>query len=286
MTAKQCCALVGSGCGPRRPVRGAGAVDRRPRLRVALPLLHRGELEQRLVVGARAASSIGDVVRAEAPDDRREHRVGDRERAEEERPVAPRARAALAPQSRARGGRRPRSRGSSCRRGTRAVTSIDMSRRRLAKPECISALTERASARAARSSGHSFASGKSSATYSQIASESQTTSSPWCSAGTRATARAPRWSSRQPGVSNGSTRSRNAMPACRSKSTRPQRPRREVLVAEDEQEVGVRHPSLMRLFTDPELHAEAGAPDARHVVVGVRVGKRSIHFRSTADATW
>jgi hypothetical protein len=56
--------------------------------------------------------------------------------------------------------------------------------RRAVKPECISAVTERATARAVASWGHSFAWGKSSARYSQMASESQMSSSPCTSAGT------------------------------------------------------------------------------------------------------
>ena len=47
------------------------------------------------------------------------------------------------------------------------------------KPECISAATDRATARAARSAGHSLAAGTSSARYSLIASESQTVTSGW-----------------------------------------------------------------------------------------------------------
>ncbi len=58
--------------------------------------------------------------------------------------------------------------------------------RRAENPACISALTARATARASGSSGHIRAAGKRSARYSPIASDSQMTSSPWCSAGTRA----------------------------------------------------------------------------------------------------
>src|SRR5215475_15991671 len=57
--------------------------------------------------------------------------------------------------------------------------------RRAANPECISALTERAVARALASDGHSFRSGNSSLRYSQIASESQMTVSPSIRTGTR-----------------------------------------------------------------------------------------------------
>src|SRR5690349_6784075 len=50
---------------------------------------------------------------------------------------------------------------------------IHIALRRSMKPECISALTDRALARAALSRGHSALSGNVSARYSQIASESQ-----------------------------------------------------------------------------------------------------------------
>jgi hypothetical protein len=54
-----------------------------------------------------------------------------------------------------------------------------------AKPECISAVTERAVARSARSAGHSPACGRSSAAHSAMASVSQTTSPLACRHGTR-----------------------------------------------------------------------------------------------------
>jgi hypothetical protein len=60
---------------------------------------------------------------------------------------------------------------------------IGSSWRKAAKPECISAASERARARAARGLGHIGLSGKSSARYSIIASESQTTISPSCKEG-------------------------------------------------------------------------------------------------------
>ena len=62
---------------------------------------------------------------------------------------------------------------------------IDMSERSAAKPECISAHTQRAIARAATSCGHMFFSGNCSARYSQIASESQIVMSPASRIGTR-----------------------------------------------------------------------------------------------------
>ncbi len=61
---------------------------------------------------------------------------------------------------------------------------IGMSSRSAAKPACISAQTERAKARASRASGHSPASGKSSARYSTIARVSQTVRSPCSRTGT------------------------------------------------------------------------------------------------------
>ena len=62
---------------------------------------------------------------------------------------------------------------------------IDMAVRRPEKPECISALTERAIARAATSCGHMCRSGNCSARYSQIARVSQIVISPAISTGTR-----------------------------------------------------------------------------------------------------
>ncbi len=56
--------------------------------------------------------------------------------------------------------------------------------RKEAKPECISAAAARPSARFTRSSGQSFACGKVSCRYSEIARVSQTTSSPSFSTGT------------------------------------------------------------------------------------------------------
>jgi hypothetical protein len=67
----------------------------------------------------------------------------------------------------------------------RPRTFIGISVRTDAKPECISALTERAMARAVGSCGQPLAFGKRSATYSQIASESQIVVAPSINAGTR-----------------------------------------------------------------------------------------------------
>ena len=69
--------------------------------------------------------------------------------------------------------------------GSTAVTFIGMLLRRLVKPLCISAQTERACARAFGSAGHSCARGKRSASVSQMASESHTVMSPSTSTGTR-----------------------------------------------------------------------------------------------------
>jgi len=70
--------------------------------------------------------------------------------------------------------------------GVKAATSMLMCWRRAWKPACISALTERASARRAGSAGHSALprTAASSATYSQMARESQTVRSPSISTGT------------------------------------------------------------------------------------------------------
>src|SRR5437016_13666058 len=68
-------------------------------------------------------------------------------------------------------------------RRLRARAFMGQSVRRLAKPECISADTERATARASRGCGQPLP--VSSATYSQMASESHRVSSPWRNIGTR-----------------------------------------------------------------------------------------------------
>ena len=68
-------------------------------------------------------------------------------------------------------------------RRLRARAFIGHSERSVVNPECISALTARASARAARSCGQPLP--LSSATYSQMASESHTRTSPSCRTGTR-----------------------------------------------------------------------------------------------------
>ena len=83
------------------------------------------------------------------------------------------------------------------------------------KPEAISALTARAMARAARSSGQRRASGKSSAAYSQMARDSQTTRSPCRSAGTLPEGE---WGSMSfvrcsPGLPRGMSTSSKGMPA-------------------------------------------------------------------------
>ena len=62
---------------------------------------------------------------------------------------------------------------------------IEQSVRRLAKPECISALTDRASARSRESLGQSCAWGNFSCRVSQMARESQMVVSPSISAATR-----------------------------------------------------------------------------------------------------
>ncbi|MNT53037.1 hypothetical protein D3C72_1901030 [compost metagenome] len=71
---------------------------------------------------------------------------------------------------------------------------IGMAWRIAEKPLCICAASERARARAFASFGHSCASGRCSATYSQMARESQTAKSPSSSTGTKpAGDTAPTW---------------------------------------------------------------------------------------------
>jgi len=68
-------------------------------------------------------------------------------------------------------------------RRLRARAFIGHSERSVVKPECISAHTERATARASRACGQPRP--LNSAMYSQIASESHTHSVPWRNTGTR-----------------------------------------------------------------------------------------------------
>ncbi len=94
-------------------------------------------------------------------------------------------------------------------------TFMGIAVRRAAKLECISALTARAMARDARSAGHIFASGKSSARYSPMADDSHTTSSPCFNAGTRPDGENGRIAVvRRPAPSSGMTTSSNAAPVC------------------------------------------------------------------------
>ena len=89
---------------------------------------------------------------------------------------------------------------------------IDIALRRPAKPECISAQTERAIARAATSCGHRCLSGNCSARYSQMARLSQIVISPAISTGTRP---APEYSAMRVAVSGWSSSTRtswNGMP--------------------------------------------------------------------------
>jgi len=70
-------------------------------------------------------------------------------------------------------------------RGAKTLrTFIDRFWRNAGKPECISAQTDRAVARATGSAGHPWTPGCASARYSRIASESQTQVSPSISTGT------------------------------------------------------------------------------------------------------
>jgi DNA gyrase subunit B len=84
--------------------------------------------------------------------------------------------------------------------------------------DTLSAETERATARTARSSGHSPASGFNSAAYSQIARLSQTVNSPCCRAGTRPEAECLRIEALVPVSLSGMTISSKSSPARRSAS--------------------------------------------------------------------
>ena len=115
---------------------------------------------------------------------RREHRVRAAERAEQERPGLAVALAAFGPDlldARDVGAaRRPTA-------STRRPAGAGSCRIRCATPQSRNASPPRSNAHgrgAARSSGHSLASGNRSATYSMMASESQTVTSPSISAGT------------------------------------------------------------------------------------------------------
>ncbi|MNL03908.1 hypothetical protein D3C87_1244570 [compost metagenome] len=102
--------------------------------------------------------------------------------------------------------------------GSTAVTFIGSWLRTLAKPECISAQTERASARAAGSAGQRAFSGKRSARYSEIDRESQTVMSPSTSVGTLPAGEYWAICAAKPGVPSRTGISSNAMPAWRSSS--------------------------------------------------------------------
>ena len=93
---------------------------------------------------------------------------------------------------------------------------MGMSRRNSANPACISALTTRAMARAAPSSGHSLAAGKRSARYSQIASDSHRVASPSWSTGTLPAGEWARISGRVVGRRSRTCSSSNAAPVCLS----------------------------------------------------------------------
>jgi hypothetical protein len=102
--------------------------------------------------------------------------------------------------------------------GRRASMLTGICPRRWPKPECISAQTERARARARASSGQTLSAGKRSARYSTIASVSQTAKSPSSSTGTRPAGDTFAISVRKASPNSGSTRSRNGMPRWRISS--------------------------------------------------------------------
>jgi hypothetical protein len=93
---------------------------------------------------------------------------------------------------------------------------MGMCRRSSPKPECISALMERATRRAAMSAGHSCFSGYRSATVSQMASESHTGSSLIHSTGTLPVGDQGPTPATFPSSVNLSCTSANGMPACLS----------------------------------------------------------------------
>jgi len=102
--------------------------------------------------------------------------------------------------------------------GWRAATSIGRAARKGAKPACISALTDRAQARAALSAGHSPAWGKVSAKYSQIASESHTAMPACLSTGTLPEGECASACARVSGRRSATSVSRNGWPAILSAS--------------------------------------------------------------------
>ena len=94
------------------------------------------------------------------------------------------------------------------------------------KPLCISALAERARARAPGSAGHRAPPAKISLAYSAMASESHTTRPRWCSTGTRPVGECSpmrRWNS---GVSRGRRSRVNSAPALR-RASQPRRDQEE-----------------------------------------------------------
>ena len=98
----------------------------------------------------------------------------------------------------------------------RAVKSIGRKVRSAANPLCISALIERANARAPGSAGHKD--GSRSAKYSAIASESQIRSSPASSTGTLPLGECRRIRAAVSAWRSGISSSLNAIPVCRSSS--------------------------------------------------------------------
>jgi hypothetical protein len=117
---------------------------------------------------------------------------------------------------------------------------IGIALRRSVKPECISALTERAIARATTSCGHRCFSWNCSARYSQMARLSQIVISPATSTGTRPAAENSRCWVAVSGWSSSTRTSWNGMPKAVITTHGPHRPRRIILVADDEGQAGLR----------------------------------------------
>ena len=116
----------------------------------------------------------------------------------------------------------------------RSSQFIGIASRRALNPAWSSAQIERARARAAPSAGQTPRSGNVSATYSTIASESQTTTSPSISTGTWPTGEYLPTRALNAGSLKLSFSSSNGMPEVREQQPRPQRPRRIVLVTDQQ----------------------------------------------------
>ena len=152
--------------------------------RVCDPFAHLLVLQPLLHVRLRLRGETGRAVVTEAQHDRCVHRVRDRELAEQPRAAAGVLRPAVVPDRLDARDVAPTLAAAAARAGLLPIACIGQVSRSAVKPECISALTERACARSSGSAGQarppSF-----SFRYSTIASESQMCTSPSISTGTR-----------------------------------------------------------------------------------------------------